>query len=146
LSPGALQLGALSPEALSGTWNDEAISRWFAGAAVESQVPADRTVAWPEPRPSRFRRTRLGPVDVRDGSSVGVWVVPRLLLTPATVMNTPDALISLDGRLYVGWEAHVSARGPVTRPMQRFSLAAIVYLAARLGFDVQWHSRVVARP
>lgn len=141
-----LLLGGLCPEALSRSWDDRSVAYWFAEEARRRQLPVDRVQSWADPAVGRSHRRRRTHVETRRGPEVGVWVLPQLLLEPLTVMDSPDGLIAVDGRLDVGWKRDLSRANREIAPARRLSLAALVFLASRLGFAVRWRSDLVRLP
>jgi hypothetical protein len=130
-----------------GSYDQEALARWFAAEAARAGLPPDRSnMAWPEPRPPRklLSRTPIptNAVKTREGAVTDAWLVPKILLKRSDGGLEPDGYIARDGRLFVGWTV-TATREPALVPASSITVAGLVYLGYRLGLEVSWQGSLL---
>ena len=137
-----------------GSYRDDLVARWFALFATRTGIAPDSSLAWPTPCPRRSGlRRQLVPcrdAPVEEGPRVPTWKIPGVLLKRHTGGELQhDGHIDGDGRLYTGWsvtEPLVGMRGVQGSPHRpaelvpaaRITVPGLVYLAGRLGIEIDW--------
>jgi len=125
-----------------GSYDDNEVAAWFANEARTRDIKPQTVVSWPEPRKTIFGKVSVLPsleVALRDGADVGVWKIPRKLVSWNSSILTPsrDAMIADDGRLFVGYTWETGRVKPGMDVGGRLRVSALTYLAEILGYPVK---------
>lgn len=150
-------LPSAKPSVLDNPPSAPDLASYFAQAAIESCLPIDEEIAWPQPRTRRVllrsRRTLPGhPLPTNEGPLIRAWRLPACLLYlkmhgsgSGQWQGKQDGHIAIDGRLDTGWTFR-TAQDVDPVPYRTINTAGSVWLAGRLGYPVRWDSKICSAP